>query len=116
MRIERVLVPVDFSPPSSVAVSYGITLARKFNASLALLHVVHVPAVRSYTFPVESLWIENDQREQAVRMLSALVAPEDQDDRDLQLFVKTGSIEDEISRTIREYRADIDHSPTEGTH
>lgn len=107
MRIERVLVPVDFSPPSSVAVNYGIALARKFNAALALLHVVQVPGVNAYAFAVENLWIEKEHREQAVRMLSALVAPEDQDDRDLQLFVKTGAIEDEISRTIDEYHADI---------
>jgi nucleotide-binding universal stress UspA family protein len=107
MRIEKVLVPVDFSPPSRVAVNYGVALARKFRAKLALLNVVQVPAVTVYTFPVETVWIEKEQREQAARMLSALVAPEDQDDLDLRVLVETGAIEDEISRAIAKEKADL---------
>ena len=40
MHIKTVLVPVDFSPPSTVAVNYGISLARKFRSKLTLLHVI----------------------------------------------------------------------------
>jgi nucleotide-binding universal stress UspA family protein len=56
---------------------------------------------------VESLWIEKEHREQAERMLSALVAPEDQDDLDLRILVRTGSIEDEISAAIDDQAADV---------
>lgn len=107
MRIEKVLVPVDFSPPSRLALNHGIAFARKFHAKLALLNVVETPNALLYTFPTESARIEKEHREQAWRMLPALVAPEDQDDLDLQILVKTGTIEDEISSTIREERADI---------
>ena len=38
--INHILVPTDFQGPSDVALSYAITLARRFNAALHLLHVV----------------------------------------------------------------------------
>jgi len=38
--IKRVLVPTDFSEASTAAVTYGVALARAFNAQLILLHVV----------------------------------------------------------------------------
>ena len=40
-------------------------------------------------------------------MLSALLAPEDQDDLDLQIVIKSGDTRDEIVSTIGERRADI---------
>ena len=38
--LKRVLVPTDFSEASTVAVTYGVALARAFKAQLFLLHVV----------------------------------------------------------------------------
>jgi nucleotide-binding universal stress UspA family protein len=43
--INRILVPVDFSPPSERAVRYATTLANRFGARVALLHVVEDPFV-----------------------------------------------------------------------
>ncbi len=40
LRIERILVPIDFSPVSRVSTLYAIDVARIFNAELILLHVV----------------------------------------------------------------------------
>jgi nucleotide-binding universal stress UspA family protein len=38
--LKRLLVPTDFSEASTAAVTYGVALARAFNAQLFLLHVV----------------------------------------------------------------------------
>jgi nucleotide-binding universal stress UspA family protein len=43
-RIERILVPTDFSRPSSHAVSHAIVLARIYGARLELLHSYGIPA------------------------------------------------------------------------
>jgi nucleotide-binding universal stress UspA family protein len=107
MQIEKVLVPMDFSPPSRLALNHGIAFARKFRARLTLLHVVESSSALTYTFPTETERIEKEHSEQAQRMLSTLVGPEDQDDLDLQTLVKTGDIEDEILSTIREKRTDL---------
>ena len=39
-RIRKILVPLDFSPPSDYALTYAKALAADFGASLHLLHVI----------------------------------------------------------------------------
>ena len=107
MHIKKVLVPVDFSPPSTQAVNHAISLARKFRAKLILMHVVEPSSALMYAFPDEGEKIDKQRHEQAERMLSALVASEDEDDLDLEIVVKSGEIEEEISSAIREAGADL---------
>ena len=38
--IKRILVPTDFSTTSDIAVGYGIDLAKRYGATMHLLHVV----------------------------------------------------------------------------
>jgi nucleotide-binding universal stress UspA family protein len=45
MRLMRILVPVDFSPPSSAAVDEALFLAKRFGASVDLMHVWRSGAV-----------------------------------------------------------------------
>jgi nucleotide-binding universal stress UspA family protein len=49
MRLARILVPVDFSTESKSALRYASAFARKFGASVTLLHVVQ-PIVCSADF------------------------------------------------------------------
>jgi nucleotide-binding universal stress UspA family protein len=106
MDIKTVLVPVDFSPPSRLALNHGVAFARRFHARLVLLHIMETPPALAYTYPTDYAKIETQHREQAWRMLSALVAPEDQDDLDLHVMIKAGKIEEEIAATIHEAKAD----------
>lgn len=107
MHIRKVLVPVDFSPPSSFAIGHGIALARRFKAKLMLFHVIEPSVALTYTFPTESEKADKARYEQAERMLGALVGPEDQDDLDLEIAVRMGDIEEQISSAIHEFGADI---------
>jgi len=43
LAISRILVPIDFSPHSEVALRYGTALASRVEASVDLLHVVEDP-------------------------------------------------------------------------
>src|SRR5215471_7460999 len=113
MRINRILVPVDFSPPSTLAVNHGVALARKFRAKLSLLHVVESPRALLYAFPTEAEKVERQRREQAAKMLPALVSPEDQDDLDVRFLVKTGEVEETIEHAVHEEAAD---TVVMGTH
>jgi nucleotide-binding universal stress UspA family protein len=92
MLIKRVIVAVDFSPPSNLAASYGIALARRFGARLTLLHVIEFP---------------NQGAGKAERMLPALISPEDRDNLDIQCVVKQGDVQEQIKRAVEEQRADI---------
>jgi nucleotide-binding universal stress UspA family protein len=93
MRITKVLVPVDFSPPSIMAVNYGVSLARQFRAQLLLLHILGTADTR-------------ENREQAACALSMLVSPEDQDDLNLLVLVRPGGIKEEIEAAVTENGAD----------
>ena len=39
-EIHRILIPVDFSPPSDRALGYAKALSTEFGAPLSLLHVI----------------------------------------------------------------------------
>lgn len=40
LKIQKILVPTDFSPPSPRVIEYAADLARAFSASLLVVHVV----------------------------------------------------------------------------
>ena len=46
--ISHILVPVDFSAHSILSLEYAVALARRFHASLELLHVVDDPATAAW--------------------------------------------------------------------
>jgi nucleotide-binding universal stress UspA family protein len=107
MRITKVLVPVDFSPPSTVAVNHAVLLARRFRAKLSLLHVIEPSTALMYTFPTESEAAERKRIERAERMLAAMLSPEDQDDLDLETSVAVGDISSTIEMAVHQQHADI---------
>ena len=56
IQLKNVLLPLDFSEPSLKATEYAVALARRFGASLHLLHViedpvVYLPMFESYPLP-----------------------------------------------------------------
>jgi len=42
LKLQRILVPVDFTPASVHALRYATTLAERFGSTVSLLHVVEV--------------------------------------------------------------------------
>jgi nucleotide-binding universal stress UspA family protein len=106
MKVGNILVPVDFSPPSLLAVKHGVSLARAFRSKLTLLHVVEsIPPAQAFS----EIRVDVDElnREQAARMLTALVGSEDQDDLDLRVVIRVGDIKDEIADAVRRKGADM---------
>lgn len=49
---KRILVPMDFSPPSDAALEYARSLAARYGASLQLLHVAEDPYRAFYSAEV----------------------------------------------------------------
>jgi nucleotide-binding universal stress UspA family protein len=106
MDIKNVLVPTDFSLPAKAALNYGVAVARKFRARLTLVHVLDVQPLLTAAAELDSN-LELERREEALDKLSALLVPEDEDDLDLHVVVKSGDLQSEIIRTIAEQSADI---------
>jgi nucleotide-binding universal stress UspA family protein len=106
MDIKNVLVPTDFSVPSKMAVNYGIALARKFRARLTLMHVLGVKPLLSNIAEIDPHF-EEKLGQEALQQLAALVAPEDEDDLDLQTVIKFGGVQKAIINVVKEQHADI---------
>jgi nucleotide-binding universal stress UspA family protein len=72
INLKTILVPSDFSECSDAAVRYGLELARKFGATLHLLHVVQDPATQPWAaegFAVPLLEaVEQWQKDAKVRL------------------------------------------------
>jgi nucleotide-binding universal stress UspA family protein len=78
--LQKILVATDFSEPSEAALAYGRELARTFNASLTVLHIVENVAARGYGADGFVFVDPNWQREieaAARKQLEALVSEED---------------------------------------
>ena len=45
LDIKRILVPLDFSANSQLALDYAYAMAQRFNAASHLVHVCEVPAM-----------------------------------------------------------------------
>jgi nucleotide-binding universal stress UspA family protein len=113
MEIRNILVPVDFSPTAQYAVDLAVSLARRFRARLTLLHVVEDASALSYSFPGKGGEAANQRSADAFERLSAMLSPEDQDDLDLQILIRSGNIEAELLAAIP---ANLESIVVMGTH
>lgn len=102
ISIDKILVPVDFSEPSKVAVRYGLSMALQFKSRLVLAHIVPTSTALIYTFPAESYAFEKEQARSAKSMLPALVPEELRDRVNLQTIVKVGEVRSELLATIKD--------------
>ena len=100
--VSTILVPVDFSIPSSKALHYACTLAKAFGARLQLLHVneavVEAPALAS-AFPVAQA--------KQLRRLADFAADLSLPSRGLRYHIRNGRAFNEICEAARELSADL---------
>lgn len=80
ITLQNILVPSDFSECSDAAVRYGLELARRFDATLHLLHVVQDPMTMPWAgegFVVPMIEAIEQWQKQAEERLKAMVPPAD---------------------------------------
>jgi nucleotide-binding universal stress UspA family protein len=116
MRIQRILVPVDFSEPSLGALRYAVALARMLKASLDVLHVVeavYAPMVGP-TFDLESL---REAREHgARRKLEQLVARLGEHPGRKRALLRAGTAARSIVYEAKRHSYDLIVMATQGRH
>jgi len=108
LRLQSILVPTDFSGPSTKALRYAAALAAQFGAKLILLNVIE-PIGATPDFAYNPLVLENEKvvataKKELGRLLdqqniaTALVE---------KTFVRQGVPFNEISRAAGELKADL---------
>ncbi len=112
--IKSILVPVDFSEMTGKILEYAEFLAHKFEADLAVLHVVHVPSLAeagSWMDPIISPSVEKDIREQMTKgaglQLDKILSGIDNNDRKIFKVVKEGLPFEQIVKYAGENDIDL---------
>ena len=81
IALKKILVATDFSEPSKAALAYGRELARSFNASLTVVHVVDNLLLRTYGVDGGIVFTDSDLQRQledaAQKQLDSLLFAED---------------------------------------
>lgn len=110
---ERILVPVDLSRHSELAVSHGKELARLYGASLDLLHVIHVT-----TYPVfyglEQGKRTDELKQRCLDTMGTLMKRAPGPEVDYETHVLSGAPAATITSFAAETGADLLILPTQG--
>jgi nucleotide-binding universal stress UspA family protein len=110
IELKTILVPTDFSQASEVALRYGKAFAEAFGASLHLLHVVEEPLVPAWTSEGYIPALEGVRQElerRAREKLEQLLQPDERQQYQVQLALRTGSPFVEIIRYARDQQIDL---------
>lgn len=61
LRVKKILVPIDFSPPSKNAFKYAVRFAEEFGGELTLLHVLEPQSMTGMmAIPEATAFVETD--------------------------------------------------------
>jgi nucleotide-binding universal stress UspA family protein len=102
IKLNKILVPVDFSTPSRKAIDYGAALALKFKARLVLAHVVPSIAALNYAFRTDTFEIEKDALADAKKSVPELLPQEYLSQLATETIVTTGDVRHELLRIVDE--------------
>lgn len=112
--LHRILVPVDFSPPSRKAVLASVQLVQRFKTKLALIYVTGPRGRTGSLGALEMAGLTTDPRRPAREKLTEFAQKEVPAELDTKLFVESGAAYREIATVAAEWNADLIILPTHG--
>jgi len=106
---KTILFATDFSESSDFAFGRALTLAKKFNARLVILHVINEPVdLRGFYVPHISFdKLEEEIEEGAQKMMEKFCRTHIQDYDNYECFILPGIPYDEVIKKAVEERADL---------
>ena len=109
IRIQRILLPTDFSTYSACATRYACELAEKFDAELHLLHTLeaHVVPTPAFEMGLALPTYVNESRAAAEQSLAGVLDPRWSAGRKIIQAVIEGSPKVEIIRYARDRDIDL---------
>jgi nucleotide-binding universal stress UspA family protein len=109
IRLQRILVPTDFSESARHALSYGVSFAKEYGAELLMLHVVETIPVgyASDLFPVPMAEVFQEMSGYARAELGKLAAEVGEKGVKAREIVAQGKPSAEICRVAKEEQADM---------
>ena len=105
--VKNILLPTDFSEPALAATKYALEFARRFGATLHLLHVIEDPVLYLPMFESYPLPSREDFEEYARTRLENWILPEDAEGVEMQLSWVHGRPFIEILQAAKIRKADL---------
>jgi nucleotide-binding universal stress UspA family protein len=108
-RVDRVLVPVDFSDYAKLALAYAAELASLFEAEMHLLHIVDEVVYPDFYPPVipSGGSVTDELREESLERLKGLLQNVPAPDRPAHVHVRSGRAATAIADFAAELQADL---------
>ena len=106
-RIQRILVPVDFSANSKKAVDYAMAFAKQFGASLTFLHVIQVNYAYGEFGAIDFTSLEREMRSGAEKELADLRGAASGAGLESRTLVREGSPPKVIADVAKEIQSDL---------
>ena len=107
IQLKKILVPVDFSDPSSQAVRYAVRFAQHFGSEITLLHIVQKTFIAP--FPEVPPYLDDIEEdfENAEKALQTLAAQQTLKSSAIHTVMRTGLAAHEIVETARDLDSDL---------
>lgn len=106
-RIQRILVPIDFSECSRKALKYAVAFSRQFGASLTLVSAIQIAYTNIGGDGIDLASVQEDEEKGALDRLKALAKEEIDTGITFQTFVRSGQPTVEIIETAKEQDVDL---------
>lgn len=105
-KIERILVPTDFSDTANLAINHAIDLAKRFNAELSLVHVLETGAYQGIFSPSKKTEF-NELEETKLHLQNEAHRLEKESGLSIAQEVVSGRIHEEIVKAAEDVDADL---------
>jgi nucleotide-binding universal stress UspA family protein len=105
--IRRILVPHDFSETADHALSYALSLAKKFDARVTVLHAYEVPTLGTSEALVASLEFAAEVERVAGNALDGIAARARQSGMNIETMLRRGTAWTEINAIAEQTKADL---------
>jgi len=109
ISLNRILVPVDFSPLSKKALQYALRLAREFDADVQLIHVIELDVPPMYEgWMIAPPVISNGSNADSAKKLKQLASSvQTAGMKPVQSIVRTGLPAQEIVEAAKQFDVDL---------
>jgi universal stress protein A len=107
--IKRILVVSRSTKHCRKAVHYGISLAKKYNSKLYVLHVIHDPfSVEGWNLPIPSLKQEYEKLVEKARAdIDRIIKSERADGLEITEWIRDGKPVDALIAAVKEDKIDL---------
>lgn len=107
IELNTILLPTDFSEPALAATRYALEFAKRFDATLHLLHVIEDPVVYVPIFESYPLPSREEFQQFAQTRLDNWILPGDREGCDIEARWVHGRTFVEILRYAKNHNADL---------